>query len=57
MREEFDGGEDRKTGTAARAGGEGGLVMVVHEVTHLFLNSPATNFSVHAKHEWRRRPG
>lgn len=50
------GGEDRKAGTAARVGGGGG-VMVVHEVTHLFLNSPATNFSVHAKHEWRRRPG
>ena len=51
------GGEERKTGTAAGMGEWGGLVMVVHEVTHLFLNSPATNFSVHAKHEWRRRPG
>ena len=51
------GGEERKTGTAAGMGEWGGLVMVVHEVTHLFLNSPAANFSVHAKHEWRRRPG
>ena len=53
------GGEERKTVTTAgmgEGGGEGG-VMVMHEVTHVFLNPPAGKFLVHATHQWHRRPG